>query len=252
MAGGTVSLRFLGCGDAFGSGGRLNTCFLVDHGGGRFLIDCGATALIAMRRFGVDPNGIRLVLHGDHFGGLPVFLLDAHHVSKRRDPLTIAGPPGTRERLTQAMEVLFPDSSRTEWGFPLEVVELEPERERRFGSHDGGGVAVTPYVVSHRCGAPPFALRIACGGRTIAFSGDTEWTGSLVPAARGADLFIAECYTYGRKVPQHTDLKTLAAHLDEIRPKRMILTHMSADMLERSDSEIGGLERAEDGRVVEL
>ena len=246
MAG--VRLRFLGCGEAFGSGGRLNTCFLVEAGADRFLIDCGTTALIGMRRFGVDPNGIGLILlshlHGDHFGGLPILLLDALHVSNRRAPLVIAGPPGTRERLERAMEALYPNSSKTAWAFGLEVVELELERERRLG-----GVTVTPYEVVHPSGAPSLALRIACAGRTIAFSGDTEWTEALIPAARGADLFLAECYTYERKVKGHTDLKTLAAHLDGIGAKRVVLTHMSADMLERPDV---GFERAEDGAVIDL
>jgi ribonuclease BN (tRNA processing enzyme) len=74
-------LQALGCGDAFGSGGRFHTCFHVSARVVSFLVDCGASALIAMRRFGVDPNTIRTVLishlHGDHFGGLPFLLLDA-------------------------------------------------------------------------------------------------------------------------------------------------------------------------------
>ena len=50
-----VQLTFLGSGEAFGSGGRLQTCMLVEGGGACFLIDCGTTALIAMRRHGIDP-----------------------------------------------------------------------------------------------------------------------------------------------------------------------------------------------------
>jgi ribonuclease BN (tRNA processing enzyme) len=95
-----MELRVLGCGDAFGSGGRFNTCFHVETSATRFLIDCGASALIAMRRFGVEPNGVETVflthLHGDHFGGLPFLILDAQLVSRRTAPLTIAGPPGLR------------------------------------------------------------------------------------------------------------------------------------------------------------
>jgi methyltransferase (TIGR00027 family) len=39
--GGHISCKFLGCGDAFGSGGHLNTCFLVNRCDASFLIDCG-------------------------------------------------------------------------------------------------------------------------------------------------------------------------------------------------------------------
>ncbi len=75
----TLSVTFLGSGDAFGSGGRLQTCMLVRTATCSFLIDCGTTVLIAMRRFEVDPNSIDMILlshlHGDHFGRLPFFLL---------------------------------------------------------------------------------------------------------------------------------------------------------------------------------
>lgn len=45
-----MRLKFLGSGDAFGSGGRFNTCFLVDRGAASFLIDCGASVMIALRK----------------------------------------------------------------------------------------------------------------------------------------------------------------------------------------------------------
>src|ERR1700722_15513884 len=42
-----MQVTFLGSGDAFGSGGRFNTCFLVEAAAASFLIDCGASSLIA-------------------------------------------------------------------------------------------------------------------------------------------------------------------------------------------------------------
>ena len=97
----TMRLQFLGSGDAFGSGGRFNTCFhLTRAQGGNVLIDCGASSMVAIRKWGVDPNGISTVLvshlHGDHFGGLPFFLLDAQLISRRTTPLALAGPPASR------------------------------------------------------------------------------------------------------------------------------------------------------------
>src|SRR5687768_15151716 len=124
---GDVSVRFLGSGDAFGSGGRFQTCILLTSGDGAMLIDCGASSLIAMKRFGVDPNSVDAVLlthlHGDHFGGLPFLILDGQF-SRRARPLTIAGPPGVEMRVREAMEVLFPGSSRTEQRFDVRFLEL--------------------------------------------------------------------------------------------------------------------------------
>ena len=47
-----MKVRFLGSGDAFGSGGRFQTCIQLQTGASHLLVDCGASSLIAMRRFG--------------------------------------------------------------------------------------------------------------------------------------------------------------------------------------------------------
>ena len=251
-----MRLQVLGCGDAFGSGGRFHTCFHVDTSvdipvdasGDAFLIDCGASALIAIRRFGVDPNRIRTVflthLHGDHFGGLPWLILDGQLVSGRTDPLTVVGPPGTADRLPAAMEVLFPGSSTVERRFRVEVVEMEAGRPV-----ETGGVRATAFTMRHPSGAPAHALRIEAGGKVVSYTGDTEWVEDIVAAGRGADLMIAEGYTVERPVKFHLDWATLRRRLPEIAPKRLMLTHMSPEMLAHPPD---GYIAAEDGLVLTL
>ena len=244
-----MRIQFLGSGDAFGSGGRLQTCILLQAESTRILVDCGTTALIAMRRFGVDPNDISAIflthLHGDHFGGIPFVILDGELVSKRTVPLLIAGPPSTRERLSQAMEVLFPGSSTVQRRFPVEVVALQPGRSERIGP-----LTVIPHLVNHASGAPAFALRVETAGKVIAYSGDTEWTEGLVAAGQGADLFIAESFFYDKRIRYHLDYSTLVAQLPKLKPKRVVLTHASTDMLEHV-AEIQH-EMAQDGMVIEV
>ena len=244
-----MQLRFVGCGDALGSGGRYNTCFHITGERVNFLIDCGASSLPALKRLGIVREDIDLILithfHGDHFGGLPFLLLDAQFTRRTR-PLVIAGPPGIETRLTQLMEALFENSSRTKQRFDLSVVALKPEKTRTFGAVD-----VTPFPVVHgESGGPFLAYRVEAEGRVIAYSADTEWTATLIPAARDADLFIAEAYYYDKVVKNHLSLKTLEAHLAEIKPKRLILTHMSDDMLARLETL--AYTAASDGMIVEL
>ncbi|HEY6336022.1 MAG TPA: MBL fold metallo-hydrolase [Alphaproteobacteria bacterium] len=244
-----MRVRFLGSGDAFGSGGRFNTCIMLEAEEAACLVDCGASSLIAMRRFGVDPNRIGAVfishLHGDHFGGLPFLILDGQLVSRREAPLTIAGPPGLRNRLEAAMEVFFPGSSKIERKFALEIVELTPGARALVK-----GVGATPYEVKHPSGAIPFALRLEFGGRVVTYTGDTEWTDALIAAARGADLLIAEAYFFEKPVKFHLSYADIRDRLRELAPKRLILTHPSADMLARSGEVLHEL--AEDGKVIEL
>jgi ribonuclease BN (tRNA processing enzyme) len=245
-----MRLQFLGSGDAFGSGGRFNTCFHLERAAhGNVLIDCGASSMVAIRKWQVDPNGISTVLvshlHGDHFGGLPFFLLDAQLISRRTAPLLFVGPPGLRERLMIIMEAMFAGSTKVERKFTLEVRELELHERAELN-----GLAVTPYLMKHYSGAPSYALRIETEGKVLAYSGDTEWVDELIPAGRGADLFICEAYFFDKVMKYHIDYTTLARHLPDIAPKRTIVTHMSAELLGRQ-GEIA-LEAAHDGLVVEF
>ena len=241
-------MRFLGSGDAFGSGGRLQTCILLESEGFRCLVDCGASSLIALKRAAIDPNDIDTILithlHGDHFGGIPFLVLDGQF-SRRSRNLLVAGPPGLTERVAQAMEVFFPGSSRAQRKFATEFLELAEGSTTMIGA-----VRVTPYEVVHACGAPPYALRIELDGRTIAYSGDTEWTDRLLPVAAGADLFICEAYFYDKAVRFHLDYATLAHRRSELGCKRLIVTHMGPDMLARV-AELP-VEAAHDGLEVSL
>lgn len=241
-----VEALFLGSGDAFGSGGRFQTCFHVRAEATQFLIDCGASSLIAMKRFGVDPSSLDIILlshlHGDHFGGLPFLILDAQF-SRRTRPLVIAGPPGVEARVRDAMEVLFPGSSAVQRKFIMQFAELAEGSETVLGP-----LSVIPYCVVHPSGAPSFALRVTCGGKVIGYSGDTEWTDTLVQAARGADLFICEAYVFEKKIKYHLDYRTLMDRRTQLGCRRLMLTHMSDDMLQR----LQGLDAdwAEDGKRI--
>jgi ribonuclease BN (tRNA processing enzyme) len=113
-----------------------------------------------------------------------------------------------------------------------------------------GAATVRGWQVEHACGAPPLALRVDLGGASFGYSGDTQWTPALAEAARGADLFAVEAYTFDRPVRYHLDYQTLRAHLGELDARRVVLTHMSGSMLGRlAEAE---LPAAYDGMTVDL
>ena len=107
------------------------------------------------------------------------------------------------------------------------------------------------------CSAPDLAvyhqalaLRVTWQGHTIAYTGDTEWTETLIEVAQGADLLIAEGYTNQRKIRFHLDVATLEQHAGRLAARRVILTHLSADVLARAEEL--GWETASDGMTVDL
>jgi ribonuclease BN (tRNA processing enzyme) len=245
-----MRLQFVGCGDAFGSGGRFNTCFHLVGRDINALIDCGATSLVSMNRLAIDRNAIRLILlthfHADHVGGVPFFLLEANYILKREQLLTVAGPPSLKSRYAEIMEAGFPGTQDLELRFPLTLQELAIGR-----SNELGALRVTPFHVLHDDRAGPcLGFRVEAEGKVIAFSGDTEWTDALVEIGHDADLFICEAYTRDKPLPTHMALSSLERNLGRIRPKRLVLSHMSNDMLARR-AEVP-FETAEDGMIIEL
>ena len=144
------------------------------------------------------------------------------------------------------MEDAFPGTKDLELRFPLTLRELEIGRRNEVGD-----MRVTPFHVVHDDRAGPcVGFRFEAEGKVIAFSGDTEWTDTVIDIGREADLFICEAYTRDKPVTTHMALASLERHLGQIRPKRLVLTHMSNDMLARR-AEIT-FETAEDGMIVEL
>jgi ribonuclease BN (tRNA processing enzyme) len=247
-----MRLTILGSGDAFGSGGRFNACFQVESAKAAILIDCGASSVVALKARGIDPNHLDGVilshLHGDHFGGLPFFLVDAQHMSGRKRPFLIAGPPGTRARLDAALEVFFPRSASTKWRFSWEVIEIEPGQASDILGHH-----VVTAEVLHHSGAPSTAVRFSDASTTLAYSGDTEWTDVLLPIADGAQLLIVECSSYTSRIPGHMTWETLRARLSDLRARRIMITHMDPTVLAHLDEiRAAGVFIATDGGVFDL
>ncbi|TDO62687.1 ribonuclease BN (tRNA processing enzyme) [Kribbella sp. VKM Ac-2571] len=218
-------MTVVGSGDAFGSGGRFQTCIAV---GTQTLVDCGATSLTALRQQSLDPNEIRTIvithLHGDHFGGLPFLILDGQF-RRRTEDLTVVGPPGTQARLTAAMDTLYPGSSDVRRRFDVHVLEHTDRRPQQLGD-----LTVTPYEVRHASGAPAYAVRLQTPDRSIAYSGDTEWTDALLEAADDVDLFLCEGYS-PTPIRWHLDLTTLSQQRDRFTSRQLVLTHLSPTAL---------------------
>jgi ribonuclease BN (tRNA processing enzyme) len=224
---------------------------LVEDGDWRCLLDCGASSLVGLKGAGVDPASISAIvvshLHGDHFAGLPFFLLDAQLNSKRSSSLLLLGHADLESRLRATMDVLFPGSQRALEVVDVDFVELVPGRIIPVGT----SASVEVFDVEHFCGSPPFAVRLTTpSGKVVAYSGDTEWTDALLDVADDADVFIVETYFFEKSVKWHLDYAALAANLSKITARQVVGTHLSADMLARLDDV--EIRTAHDGMTIDL
>jgi ribonuclease BN (tRNA processing enzyme) len=244
-----VSVLFLGSGDAFSAGGRFQAGCLVRGSDTSLLLDCGATTLTALRREGIRPDEIDAILishfHGDHFSGLPFLFLDAIYSESRARPLCIAGPHGIEERVRSLFKALYPDSSAKPLPFELRFREMAPGRSLFIGES-----VVDPFRVPHQEREMSLGVRVILEGRRILYSGDTGWTEDLVAWSEGTDLCICECSFFKTRVESHLDYPRIAENRHRFGTRRLVLTHLGREVLERQD-EIE-LELAHDGMAAEL
>lgn len=245
----SVTLTFVGSGDSFGSGGRFNTCFLVDAPGIRFCIDFGATSLVALNALGIAHNSIDAILlthfHGDHAGGVPFLIMDAMLGAKRDRPLTVAGPRETTARMREISAAMMPGMHAMTPKFPITWIDMETERP-----HTIGPLTVRTWPAIHTRETHPTSLRVEVAGKSIAYTGDSEWTEHMPALADGADLLIAECYFYQKPIRFHLNWPDIVAHRHELKARRLILTHLGREML--ANLEHVSEQCAEDGLIVEL
>jgi len=245
----SMRLHVLGCGDAFGSGGRNHSGYLVEATDRLFLLDCGPTTLLALKRAGFDPRRLDAIflshLHGDHYGGVPFFLLEYLHQSPRNRPLHVAGPSGTEERVKSLVQFMFSDGLEPKEIPPTLFHVMEPGKPETIE-----GIQILPFRVPHQVRDISLGFQVTYEGRRILYSGDSAWTDLFVTQAQGVDLFLCECCFYDRESPNHMSYRKLQENLSRLRCKNLILTHMGEEMLARS----GELQvkLAEDGMVIEV
>ena len=230
-----LDLAFVGSGNAFAPQ-RCWSGFLLN---GRVLFDAPPTALYALKQLGEPLTRIEAIavshFHADHFFGLPFLLLEYAYETRRDTDLTIAGPPGIEQRVHTLLELGYPSLAKQLQGFSLRFVEV----------HDGfrgdiAGMRLEAIEVEHGGEALDcFGFRVETEGRTLAYTGDSQYCDQLVRLGEGADVLVSDCtYAKGRDLPEHMSFD----EVQELRERiggdtRLVLTHLGPKPPKPLDSE---------------
>jgi ribonuclease BN (tRNA processing enzyme) len=241
---GDLRVTVLGAGDAFASGGRFQAGYAIEADGAQILMEAGPTLLAALKRAAVNPAEIDFILishlHGDHFAGLPFLMLQYMWESPRKRILTIAGPRHLEQRTRALFHNMYPGMNTHPLMRKVRFVELEAGRTTRVGP-----ARVTTVRTPHTKPDVSLAMRVAVNGSTLAFSGDSGWTDDLLKISAGADLFLCECtYFESEHLDFHLNYPTIERNRERFTAKRMILTHIGREVLERQRDV--GIEMASD------
>jgi ribonuclease BN (tRNA processing enzyme) len=226
-----VRLTVVGCAGSFPSPDSPASCYLLeaDDAEGRtwrVVLDLGSGALGPLQRYTrLDALDAVVLshLHPDHF--MDVCGL---YVARRYSPdgpmpapLPVYGPAGAAARIGQAY-----GADPAELSEVLDVRELADGRPVTVGP-----MTLTPYRVEHPVEAYGVRVEARAGPRTevLAYTGDTDACGGLLPLARGADVFLAEAsFQEGRDEARGVHLTGLRAGqaAAEAGCRRLLLTHV--------------------------
>jgi ribonuclease BN (tRNA processing enzyme) len=243
-----VKFSVIGSSPAWPNPGDAHSGYIVEHAAGRLLVDCGPGVLGKLREREGWPhiNAIAIThFHLDHWGDLVPWVWGAMYraagvaIDYRPD---LWVHPGGREVLEQFGERFgFRDM------FDRVFTVREYESEQVFTA---AGIEVTPIRVPHYT-LETYGFRLAAGGKTIAYSGDSGPSDRLADLARDTDLFVCEATLLSGDAdgqPRgHLSVEEAMAAAEASGTRRVLLTHRPAELTVPE-----GVERAYDGLELEV
>lgn len=252
-----MKLAILGSGTAIPHPKRGASGYAVIAPSGEvLLIECGPGSTRRWPAFGITFERVRAIAvthhHVDHCGDLAAVMFGRNVVEPPvRTPLAMIGPVGHRA-LIDGIEGLYGNAVADASG-ARETIELKDGDRRVVGPF-----TIDAREVMHVGGA--LGLRVRCGERVLAFSGDSGKCPELVELCRGADLALLECsYPASRPTTKHLNAQTAAQVAVEAAVTRAVLTHFYAicddvDIARqvRDEGYVGELVLAEDGLLIDV
>lgn len=204
---------------------RRQSCVVLESRGETLVFDLGSGAMRGMPRAGLDPFSVDRIFfthfHPDHTVDVVplMFAFKYGAEAERERPLALYGP--------EPFERFFGKISDV-WGewmlgdYPTEVVELPHECASPI-ELPGGRISWAP--AKHR--PESIAYRIEGEGGAFVYTGDTEYSGSVVELARGAHTLLIECsFPDASPVPGHLTPSGAARIASEAGVGRVVLTHV--------------------------
>jgi ribonuclease BN (tRNA processing enzyme) len=214
-----MKVKLLGTGTCAPSLRRGSSSYLVQTKQLNILVDVGPSVVRRLLEYGFTTRDIDVVIlthfHVDHTADFSTFLFASNYdVVARKKKLMVVAGEGLHDFYKGLLGV-YP------WLSPKSYEIFFHEMPE--GTLKTGGLIITTGPMEHNYES--IGVRIE-EGRSVAFSGDTDYTENLIELAKEADLFVVECSFPEKKVDGHLDLITLQKVVDQAKSRRVILSHL--------------------------
>ena len=216
-----MKLTILGSGTCVPNKKRGSSGYLVETPKSKILLDCGAGTTWKLEKIAINYLEIDHIffshLHPDHTGDLVPFLFATKYSRNkiREKPLFMWGGKGFI-KFFDALKKAY-DS----WIVPKHLV-LD---EIRGGSESFQDFKIVSTKVPHTENS--LAYKITSEEKSLVYSGDTDYSESLVNLAAKCDLLIIECALANdnSKMKGHLTPNEVIKTINEAKPKKVVVTH---------------------------
>ncbi|WP_026692674.1 MBL fold metallo-hydrolase [Peribacillus kribbensis] len=212
-----MKLTILGCWGGYPAQNDASAGYLLEHEDFTLLVDCGSAVLSKLQNHTAPRNLNGVILShydADHIADIGVLqhaLLIDKMLGNEKEALPIYGHTLDSKGFSS---LTYKDITKGAAYSDEEALEIGP---------------FTFTFLKTRHGAPCFAIRIECDGRTMVYTGDTSYFEELADFSKDADLLLCESNFYkgmdGEKAGHmtSTDAGTLA---QKAEVKLLVLTHL--------------------------
>jgi len=250
-----MELYVLGSGTCIPTVERGPSGLALALGSHLIFFDGGGGSLRQMVRLGLDYRQVDFLclthFHPDHVSDLVPFLFALNYTVDfiRLLPLHIIGPPGLENFYSKVRETF------DQWiASKTYYLYLHPATEDRLDFSD---FAIETLPMRHSDASIGF--RVEAGGKSIVYSGDTDYCENIVRLGKKADLLILECsFPDERKAAGHLTPTIAGRIAREASCKKLLLTHFypvfqGYDIVKKSQKEFSGeILLAEDGMKINI
>lgn len=221
-------LTVIGSGTMMPTKQRHPSCYLLEVGSHRILLDIGHTSLARLVDLGIDLNMIDHVFvshfHTDHFADL-LPLAHARWVNKLAHPdrvhypLTVIGPKSLKDRFRKLREVFWVEPNEDD-----RVKFIEGPRTLKLDD-----VEIRLFPVKHVPWYQSLGIKVTYQGKSLVYTGDIGSAHSrarLAATVKAANVLIIEAGNL-KQSPNHMTVEQVIALAEEAKVKLTLATHIA-------------------------
>jgi len=219
-------LTIIGSGTMVPTKNRHPSCYFLEAGQKKLLLDLGHTSISRLIDQGIDLQSIDILFvshfHTDHFADVLPFIhsrwVDDIHHQRKHKPLTIIGPESIKERWRKLREVFWVEPKEH---YPLKFIEGVQKTKL-------DNITIELFEVPHVQWYQSLGIKINFQNKSFVYTGDIG--GSLdiqgfKKIIQDIDLLLVEA-GYIQPTPNHLTIDQIIKLVDSAKVPKVIATHL--------------------------